>query len=776
MKINNPDEAGLGATDPFMEENALDPSQESDPLQSIGEVDSIPQGTDVSPIEGGDNAQGSNAIVPEQTMEPNGVSQIGDQTEPDTTEYGLSEEKLEEIRLNVLKEIDRANEYYEEEIEPDVIKRHKVFESDKNYYEKKFPKLSKISDVAASDFHDTVEWAIPSLVKVFFGQEDICKLQGVNSEKDEQAAKINGELIKYQLERQNDGFLIFYDWIKNSLIDNIGFLKCYWEREETVETKQLVVTGEQLMQMQLNPKINVQTVEQLAPDIINVEYEETTNITKNQPKLEVIPPSEFRFSPEAKSLDDISFVAHRKIVTLDYLRRREKEGVFQNIDKVIDDEGSDGSVSRTNYETELNPNAYDKLEDSATEDAKKEYLLYECYVKTDVNNDGILENIIITIVGNTVVRLEENTMGRHPFFAISPIRDTLRLFPKRGISDLVGEIQDLNTALLKQIIYNIATNNDKQAFINTDVMLDPNEFIDGKKAVRVTGDPSQAVKWAPIEPLQPQVFSFMENLQSLKENRTGITKYNQGMDSGSLNKTATGITQIMNASNQRLELIARMFAETGVKQLFRHMIKMNQMYITNDTFIRVTDEPKPISPDDLEGTIDITVNVGVAAGTKQQQYQNLQLLLQMYPQVINSGLADVSHAAFAFDRFIETMGYKNVSDFAYTPDIIKQAAMMGISPQMFVMMKYQQETGNTPPALEQYKQQKIQSSLMQAAQARGIVGGLGQQDNSPEGQVQQAQAQQEDNQNLSNRSFAQRNAPQPTAKDESRRLGAGGMQ
>jgi hypothetical protein len=118
----------------------------------------------------------------------------------------------------------------------------------------------------------------------------------------------------------------------------------------------------------------------------------------------------------------------------------------------------------------------------------------------------MLEDVIVTMVGKdhgTIVRLEENTMGRHPFFTISPIRDTLRLFPKRGISDLVSELQDLNTALLKQIIYNIATNNDKQAFVNIDMLVDPNEFTDGKKAVRVNGNPREAVQWSPIEPLQP---------------------------------------------------------------------------------------------------------------------------------------------------------------------------------------------------------------------------------------------------------------------------------
>ena len=708
------------------------------------------------------------------------IVQQPQETTETLTEYGISEEKLDEIRENVQREIDRADSYYEEEIEPEVIRRHKVYESDAKYYKDKFPNLTNISDVTASDFHDTVEWAIPSLIKVFFGNEDICKLQGVNSEQDEKAAEAHSELIKYQLERCNDGFLIFYDWIKNSLIDNLGIVKCYWEREQTIDTKQMVMDSRQLMETQTNPRINILSVEQIAPDILNVEYEEVTNITKNQPKLEVLPPSEFRFSPEAKSLDDIGFVAHRKIVKLDYLRRREREGVFQNIDKLLEKDGNGGTVKRTDYETDLNPRAYDKINDSGLEDAKKEFLLYECYVKTDINNDGILEDLIVTIVDDTIVRLEENTMGRHPFFVISPIRDTLRLFPRRGIADLVGELQDLNTAFLKQIIYNIAVNNNKQAFINIDMLLDPNEFIDGRKAVRVSGNPKDAVYWTPIEQLQPQVFQFLEYMNTMKENRTGITRYNQGMDASSLNKTATGITQIMNASNQRLELIARIFAETGVKQLFRHMIKMNQMFITEQTFIRITDKPKPIYPEDLEGTIDITVNVGVVAGSKQQQAQAMQLLLSMYPQLLQVGLAAPEHVSYAFGRLVEALGYKNVSDFIFPPDIIKQAEMMGVPPQMLMMMKYAQETGQNPPALQMGIQNMMNQNMQQAAQNAGIYDRQAAQEQPQQDKQEKPGNKQPinpdpgapENAGLSNQQFIQRVAPQPASTNEDRRNGA----
>jgi len=78
----------------------------------------------------------------------------------------------------------------------------------------------------------------------------------------------------------------------------------------------------------------------------------------------------------------------------------------------------------------------------------------------------------------------------------------------------------------------------------------------------------------------------------------------------------------------------------------------------------------------------------------------MQLLLSMYPQLLQVGLAAPEHVSYAFGRLVEALGYKNVSDFIFPPDIIKQAEMMGVPPQMLMMMKYAQETGQNPPALQ----------------------------------------------------------------------------
>jgi hypothetical protein len=382
------------------------------------------------------------------------------------------------------------------------------------------------------------------------------------------------------------------------------------------------------------------------------------------------------------------------MVTVDYLKRKEKAGVYKNVSQAIENLQQH---TYTEYDTHNNPSleSFGQEEgNNVVDKARRKTTLYECYTKLDINDDDMLEDIIITIVNKTIIRIQVNTMGRHPFFLLSPIRDPQKVWAKKGICDLVSQLQDLKTALLKQIIYNVAVSNDRQAFVNVDMLVDVREFIDGKKAVRVQGDPAQAVYWSPVEQLQPQIFSFLEYIETLKEARTGITRYNQGMDANTLNKTATGITSIMNASNQRLELIARMFAETGINQLFRHLIRLNQQFIDNKVVIRITNKSKTVRPDDLQGEIDIVVNAGMGTGGKQQAMQNIQMLLSIYPQAIQAGVAGPEHVAYVIGKMVAEMGWKNKQDFCYNPEQIiqnqQQAAMKQQQQEQAIMEQQNQ--------------------------------------------------------------------------------------
>ncbi|RMD45741.1 MAG: poly(3-hydroxybutyrate) depolymerase [Aquificota bacterium] len=580
----------------------------------------------------------------------------------------INEDKL----LSYVKaDIQAAENFYQIEIQPKLIERYQLYNADPEYYKNKFKKLSSRSNIVMSDIADTIEWAMPSLMRIFFGGRDIVTITGREGE-DEQKAEILQDLINFQIQRQNPGFMIFYKWFKDALIGGLGIIKCYWERDWKTYDKKVVVGLDELQVAEQDPSIEIVNVEDLGNGLFNAHFK-IKKITKNQPKLENIPPSEFIFSPDALKLEDSPFVAHRKVVTVDYLRRKEKEGIYKNVDKVVEAAGDDLQYNQT-LDYYLKPYKKQQITNESPDKARQKVLLYECYTKYDINEDGILEDVIITVANDTILRIQENIYHRPPFFAISPILEPYQIWGK-GFADVLKDLQDLKTALVNQIIVNVAMNNDYKFAIN-ETAVNVSDIINDKQVIRIknNGDIRQAIQPMPIQPLAPWSFNFLEYIEETKQNRSGITKYTQGLDSRALNHTATGISMIMQASNQRLELIARIFAETGVKDLFRFLVELNQRFIDQQTVIRLLNKPLPIDPTDLSGEMDVIVDAGIGVGTKETTIQNMQILLQLYPTLLQMGIATPENIYNAVKKLIEEMGYKNVDAFIQDPEQAMQIA------------------------------------------------------------------------------------------------------
>ena len=583
----------------------------------------------------------------------------------------INEDKL----LNYVNaDIKAAEQFYEAEIQPKLIERYQLYNADPQYYKEKFKKLSSRSNIVMSDIADTIEWAMPSLMRIFFGGRDIVTIQGREAE-DEAKAEILQDLINFQIQRQNPGFMIFYKWFKDALIGGLGIVKCYWERDWKTYEKKIVLGFDELQAAQEDPSIEVVSAEDLGNGLFNVHFK-VKKITKNQPKIENIPPSEFIFSPDALKLEDSMFVAHRKVVTVDYLKRKEKEGIYKNVDKVIEGAGDDLQYNQT-LDYYLKPYKKQEIQNDSPDKARKKVLLYECYTKYDINDDGILEDVIITVANNTILRVQENLYHRPPFFVISPILEPYQIWGK-GFADVLKDLQDLKTALVNQIVVNVAMNNDYKFAVN-ETAVNVSDIVNDKQVIRVknNGDIRQAIQPLPIQPLAPWSFNFLEYIEEVKQNRSGLTKYTQGLDSRALNHTATGISMIMQASNQRLELIARIFAETGVRDLFRFLVELNQRFIDQQTVIRLLNKPLPIDPADLTGEMDVIVDAGIGVGTKETTIQNMQMLLQLYPTLLQMGIADQENIYNAVKKLIEEMGYKNVDAFIKDPQQAMQGGING---------------------------------------------------------------------------------------------------
>lgn len=429
-------------------------------------------------------------------------------------------------------DISSAEDYQNAVVLPTVKERYEIYYADKDYYAQKFPKLSKVSSLVSTDVTDTIEWALPSLIKVFTGGDDVVTVQGA-SEEDDKNAEIMQDLLVYQLQRQNRFFPILYNWMKDALITGMGIIKCYWERKEdyTPFVQMMNVRAFQELMLQ-----DVQIVKVEGPDALGsltVTYLSPYYV-KNAPVIENILVSELLYSADAKTLDEANFVAHKKKVTMSYLREREQDGIYANVDDIKQQK------SRSMMDADIVEDAigdkYDKM-GNEVDDARNEVTIYECYTKLDYNNDGVLEDMIVTICDDVILRVEPNYMGRHPFFAISPTKDPHRIWVKRSYAELIGELQDLKVALTRQIVQNIALTNDPKMILAEDG-INIDDYISGRAVIRKKANfPMQNVAMAmPVNQLSPYTYQFLEYIEGQKENRTGITRYNQGLDSKSLNK------------------------------------------------------------------------------------------------------------------------------------------------------------------------------------------------------------------------------------------------
>ncbi|MBN2932837.1 MAG: hypothetical protein JTJ30_12760 [Catenibacterium mitsuokai] len=608
----------------------------------------------------------------------------------------LTGQEADKALLSLVKaDIADAEAYQQSIIQPTVRERYNIYYADKEYYSHKFPILSKTSSLVSTDVADTIEWALPSLMKVFTGSDEVITIQGV-TEEDDQNAEVMQSLLVYQLQRQNKFFPILYNWMKDALITGMGIIKCYWERTEgyTPETAQLNADALKLL---AQTGVEITSVE--GPDVMG-DFTVTWNspyYIKNSPKLENILVSEFLYSPDAKNLEDANFVAHRKKVTMSHLRQKEREGIYANVDMVHPDNGPVSWI--TDQVEDVIGDHYTPLHNNQQDKAREEVTIYECYTKIDFNGDGILEDMIITIAGDVILRAEPNYMGRHPFFSISPTKDPHRIWVKRSYAELIGELQDMKVALTRQIVQNIALTNDPKMILAED-SINISDYIEGRKVIRKKpgssmGDVAMAM---PVNQLSPQTFQFLEYLEGQKENRTGITRYNQGLDANSLNKTATGISAILGQSAQRLELVARMFAETGISELFRFMVSLNQKFVDQETVVRLTNKQLRISPDDLNGNFDLVVNAGISISTKESTIMTLQTMLTALMQTQAAGIPIVTPQNIynLFKKWIESAGFKNYNDYVTDPAVVQQRAVMDMQ------LKQQVLSSLPPEALQAY--------------------------------------------------------------------------
>jgi hypothetical protein len=574
----------------------------------------------------------------------------------------------EEILNKCQLEIDNAIGYLETET---VAARAEAME----YYLRK-PYGNEVdgrSAVVTGEVAEAIDGALPQLIRVFTSNEDAVQFEPVR-DGDEPLAEQASDMANWVFYKDNDGFLILHNWFKDALLQKVGIVKAYWsEKKDITKEKYKGLTDDELTMLLMDGEFEVvaqQTDTTIGADGISYS---THNITiqrsddNSRVVIENVPPEEFLISKDARTIADSPFVAHRRMVDRGDL-------VAMGFSKEVVERIPAGD--RLEYSPErLARYDRDELPDYAiTNDVE----VFECYIKIDTDGDGIPEMRKVMFAGNEILSNEE--CDYVPFHSICPI-PIPHLFFGQSLADRTMDIQIEKSTILRQMLDNLyLTNNYRVGAVEGQVNLDDLLTSTAGGVVRMKNP--NAIVPLTVQSTASQSFPMMEYLDASMAKRTGVSDMQQGLDPNVLqNVSATAVAAMTTQSAGKLELIARIFAETGVKSLFKGILQLLCKYQNQPRTVRMRGQWVNYDPREWSNQYDVTINVGLGNGNRQEQIAMLQMILAKQEEIIgkygaNNPLVTVTQYRKTLGRMIEMAGFKDTTAFIneITPEVEQQIA------------------------------------------------------------------------------------------------------
>lgn len=580
------------------------------------------------------------------------------------------------------------------------------------------------STVVASDVFDAVEGMLPDLVEVFVSSDKAVVFDPVGPE-DEQSAEQATNACNYVFYKQNNGFLILYTAAKDALLLKTGGVKWYWEEKRVAEYNtynnvddiQLASflasnpDAEVLEKEEVEPKPEEIQQAQMAGVVLPMRYTVKVKTVKKRGVVRVcnIPPDELHISRRHNSvlLDDCPYVAHVTEKTVSEIR----EMGFDVDEEMVKRAQNELNTADADYREAHKGGKWGWWEeDNELDPAMVRGYLRDEYVLVDFDGDGIAERRRIVRLGDQI--LENKECSHVPIAAWTPYILTHR-FDGLSVADLVSDFQRISTEIMRQQLDNLYLANNQETVVLTDAQGNPLANIDdllNRRPGGIIRERSMGAVRPYVERWQGiEAMPMVEMLEAKKENRTGYTRYSQGLDANSLNKTATGVSMIMNASQKRMKLMARVMAEALVAPMFRGIFKTLTDYSMEPLSFRLNGRFVQYDPQEWRDGYDMTVNVGIGTGDTMQQQQFLLQMAQAQltmmqtpfgPQLVNPKNVYNLHA-----RLAENAGFKNPSEFWTDPATVPPPQPQQPPPNPALMVEQ---------AKLQMQQQKTQMDAQQS--------------------------------------------------------------
>lgn len=544
------------------------------------------------------------------------------------------------------------------------------------YYGKEYGTERKgYSSYVSRECLEVIEWAMPAVMKVLIqDNRQIVEFDPVGPE-DEDAARQETMAVNYWLLRKNKGFLALFEFVKDALMNPVAYAKV-WIDDRTKVTRRTydnLLAGELeiLAADRQNEILTVVektiTVEGQEIPVFEVEIERTDS--RKSVTFSTLAPEEVLIDRTLTSLDmdEADFICHRARRTMSELVEMgidagDLDGLTIDSEHEFDDE----RTNRLFYEEEHPTGADEDDEDTPTQG----YWVHEIWGRFDCDEDNVAEQRHILMIGNEIFINEE--IEYQPIVAVSAIP-----IPHKhtGISyvETVKDLQAISSDLIRQLLDNVYNQTVNKKYIYDGAILENNETLDQildpeSEFVITRMPPGQSVEFEQRANIIPEILQAIELLKDVPHMRSGVSP-ELSLDPDVLKQTTEGaFEQAMQWSNQRLELLVRLFAELGLKPIALKAHQLLRTEVDEAQTVKLRGAWVTVNPGEWEERTDMTVNAGLGHATDIQKLTNLRGVLDLQKEALGFGLASPKHIYTTLEKMVEAASLGSASQYFVDPE------------------------------------------------------------------------------------------------------------
>ncbi len=588
----------------------------------------------------------------------------------------LNPEVMDEVELQgiVGREIEDAIDYIDNYVSPDRALATKYYRGEPFGNEEEGR-----SQVVSMDVRDTVQAIMPSLMRVFHGSDESVSYIPTGPEDVENAQQAT-DYANFVMNRDNNGFLVMHSAFKDALIRKVGIIKCFWEDKTEVETFHMTglddaalaaIAADPAAEITVQssetvgePQIDPMTGEFIMPPMVHdvtVEYVRPDG----RVQIEAVPPEEFLISREAKSISEASYVGHRRIITVSELvSMGYAEEDVENLASAHDD-------MNTNVERRTRNPALTNEMNARNDDAMRKVAYTESYIRVDYDGDGVAElrKVCTAGDGNKVLRNEAIDMA--PFCSFCPEPEAHDFFGL-SVADVVMDIQRIKSNVMRNTLDSLAMSIHPRIAV-TEGMVNLDDAMSTEVGSIIRQRSAGQIQVLSMPFVGQQAFPVMQYMDEVKEARTGVSKASMGLDAAALqSSTAGAVNATVAAAQQHIELIARIFAETGMKDLFKIILKLITTHQDQPRMVRLRNKFVQIDPRAWDAKMDVSVNVALGRGTDTERMMMMRQIGEMQKEALATmgqvnPLTDISKLSNTLKSMTELAGFKDTSQFWSDP-------------------------------------------------------------------------------------------------------------